>query len=194
MSSTLSNAIVLLLNLHLSPFAVDPPNPDRLSDLPDSRHAPLSSTVDFSSAMDVSEAVVMDLNNAIGTVLLASSPIVVPPAPSSTLSYKDTLLASGSAGSQPAVDTIDDEEVILLEGNVARSNVEGVISIQFSEHVQVLVIKNLEMTIVIKLLGRRIGDHTLRTKLYDLWKSSQAFRLMDIENYYFFATFRNRSD
>ncbi|KAK8652697.1 hypothetical protein V6N13_126722 [Hibiscus sabdariffa] len=75
--------------------------------------------------MDVSKAVVMDLNNAIETVLLASSPIVVPPAPLSTLFYKDTLLASGFAGSQPVVDTIDDEEVILLEGNVARSNVDA---------------------------------------------------------------------
>ncbi|KAK9011395.1 hypothetical protein V6N11_044246 [Hibiscus sabdariffa] len=124
--------------------------------------------------MDVSKAVVMDLNNAIETVLLASSPIVVPPAPLSTLFYKDTLLASGFAGSQPVVDTIDDEEVILLEGNVARSNVDGVISIQFSEHVQVLAIKNLEMTIFIKIIGRRIGYHTLRTKLYDLWNSRKA--------------------
>ncbi|KAK8656712.1 hypothetical protein V6N13_098653 [Hibiscus sabdariffa] len=62
--------------------------------------------------MDVSEAAVTDLNNAVGTVPLVSSPKVVPHAPTSTPSYKDTLLASVSAASRPAVDSIDDEEDI----------------------------------------------------------------------------------
>ncbi|KAK9011774.1 hypothetical protein V6N11_039856 [Hibiscus sabdariffa] len=175
--------------------AADPPDPGRLFDLPGPHHAPLPSTTDeFSSAMDVSEAVVTDLNNAAGIVPLVSSLIVVPHAPTSTPSYNDTLLASVSAASRPAVDSIDDEEVVLLEGDVARSTVNGVISIQFSERVQSLAVKNLEMTVVVKLLGRRIGYHTLRNRLYDLWKPSQTFRLMDIENDYFLVTFRSRPD
>ncbi|KAK8716310.1 hypothetical protein V6N13_043625 [Hibiscus sabdariffa] len=91
--------------------AADPPDPGRLFDLPGPHHAPLPSTTDeFSSAMDVSEAVVTDLNNAAGIVPLVSSLIVVPHAPTSTPSYNDTLLASVSAASRPAVDSIDDEE------------------------------------------------------------------------------------
>ncbi|KAK8578840.1 hypothetical protein V6N12_069184 [Hibiscus sabdariffa] len=193
MSTTLTN--VVRTASETTSTAADPPDPGCLFDLPGPRHAPLPSTTDeFSLAMDVSEAVVTDLNNAVGIVPLVSSPIVVPHAPTSTPSYKDTLLASVSAASRPDVDSIDDEEVVLLEGDVARSTVNGVISIQFSERVQSLAVKNLEMNVVVKLLGRRIGYHTLRNRLYDMWKPSQTFRLMDIENDYFLVTFRSRPD
>ncbi|KAK9018723.1 hypothetical protein V6N11_033770 [Hibiscus sabdariffa] len=162
MSSTPLNAIRT---------AADPSNPldpDRLSDQPDPPdpgHAPFLPSDDISSAMDTSGPVDMDLVHVAATSPLASN--VVPPVPLSTPSYKDKLLVSGSSGSQPtAADFVDDEEVLMLEGDVSRYSVNGLISIQFSERVQVLAVKNLEMTVVIKLLGRRIGYHTLRTKLY----------------------------
>ncbi|KAK8600075.1 hypothetical protein V6N12_049934 [Hibiscus sabdariffa] len=186
-------------SLNVVRTAVNPPDPldpGRLFDRPDPPdlgHAPLLPSDDISSAMDTSGPVDTDPVHVVATSPLA--PTVVPPVSLSTPSYKDKLLMSGSFGSQPtAADFVDDEEVLLLEGDVSRSNVNGMIYIQFSERVQALAVKNLEMTVVIKLLGRRIGYHTLRTKLYDLWKPSQAFRLMDIENDYFLVTFRAISD
>ncbi|KAE8673137.1 hypothetical protein F3Y22_tig00111810pilonHSYRG00091 [Hibiscus syriacus] len=54
--------------------------------------------------------------------------------------------------------------------------------------------KSFDQIVVVKLLGRRIGYTTLQNKLYDLWKPSQPFRLMDIENDYFLVSLRKRSD
>ncbi|KAK9028195.1 hypothetical protein V6N11_068006 [Hibiscus sabdariffa] len=72
--------------------------------------------------------------------------------------------------------------------------VDGLISIDFSDRVHDLVVKSLEQTIVIKILGRRIRYATPRNKLYEIWKPVQAFKLMDIENDYFLVTFRSRVD
>ncbi|XP_039061888.1 uncharacterized protein LOC120206244 [Hibiscus syriacus] len=52
--------------------------------------------------------------------------------------------------------------------------------------------KSFDQTVVVKLLGRRIGYTTLKNKLYDIWKPSQPFRLMDIENDYFLVSLRTR--
>ncbi|KAK8491244.1 hypothetical protein V6N12_035188 [Hibiscus sabdariffa] len=123
---------------------VDPLNPGRIVDPP----------IDAMSEMDVSDPVQIDKQH------FAASPS--PP------SYKDTLMASESH--QPVTaDIFDDDEVVLLEGDVTRSDVDGLISIQFSKRVQALAMKNLELTVVIKLLGRRIGYNTLRSRLCDLW-------------------------
>ncbi|KAL4280959.1 hypothetical protein GQ457_03G040380 [Hibiscus cannabinus] len=123
------------------------------------------------------------------------SPDVPAPQPNhpKTFSYKDKLMGNSPI---PSTDDeiIDEEDIEILEGEVLRSVVDGVIHIDFSDRIRDLTIKSLDQTIVIKLLGRRIGYNTLRNKLYDLWKPSQPFRLMDIENDYFLVTFRSHSD
>ncbi|KAK8708029.1 hypothetical protein V6N13_059076 [Hibiscus sabdariffa] len=107
--------------------AVDPPDPpdlDRLSDRPDPpvpEHVPLLPSDDSSSAMDISGPAATDLSHPAATSPLA--PAVVTPIPFSTPSYKDKLLASGSSGSQPtSADFVDEEDVLLLDGDVSRSN------------------------------------------------------------------------
>ncbi|KAL4324934.1 hypothetical protein GQ457_11G026940 [Hibiscus cannabinus] len=108
-------------------------------------------------------------------------------------SYKEKLTGHSRL---PAEDeeNFDEDEIEILEGDVSKSMVDGIISIAFSEWVRNLAIKSYDQTVVVKLLGRRIGYNTLRIKLYDLWKPAQAFRLMDIENDYFLVTFRSQSD
>ncbi|KAL4354895.1 hypothetical protein GQ457_06G021910 [Hibiscus cannabinus] len=57
-----------------------------------------------------------------------------------------------------------------------------------------LAAKSMDRTIILKLLGRRIGYETLKTKIHDLWKPASEIKLMDIENGYFLATFRSHND
>ncbi|KAK8583544.1 hypothetical protein V6N12_067811 [Hibiscus sabdariffa] len=55
----------------------------------------------------------------------------------------------------------DRDDIESIEGDVVCSTVDGLISIEFSERVQDLAVKSLDHTIVVKLLGRRIGYNTL---------------------------------
>ncbi|KAL4362829.1 hypothetical protein GQ457_04G015580 [Hibiscus cannabinus] len=169
----------------------DPPDPSRHND-------PMS--VSLVSDMEVSSpdvpAPTLDLPDPAlhdtPPVSSSPSPLLSPnPAP---LSYKDKLMASDPP-LQVGVNTFfDAEEVTLVEGDVTRSTVDGLISIVFSERVQALAVKNFDLTVVVKLLGRRIGYNTLRQRLLDIWKPTEAFRLMDIENDYYLVTFKSHPD
>ncbi|KAG8482418.1 hypothetical protein CXB51_024080 [Gossypium anomalum] len=85
----------------------------------------------------------------------------------------------------------DDDDIDLLEEDIVRTSVNGIPAIGFSNRVNQLLIKDMELTVVIKLLGRKIGYATLQNKIHSLWKPSQPFRLMDIENGYYLAKFQN---
>ncbi|KAK8554002.1 hypothetical protein V6N12_030981 [Hibiscus sabdariffa] len=50
-------------------------------------------------------------------------------------SYKDTLMATESLPSPGILEIVDEEEVVLLEGNVLRTTVDGMIFINFSKRV-----------------------------------------------------------
>ncbi|KAK8509995.1 hypothetical protein V6N12_035318 [Hibiscus sabdariffa] len=88
----------------------------------------------------------------------------------------------------------EDDDIEILEGDVVRTVIDGMISIQFSERVHSLVEKSFDRTIVLKLLGRRIGYATLKNKVIDLWKPKAGFKLMDTENDYFLVSFRSHED
>ncbi|KAK9028819.1 hypothetical protein V6N11_025957 [Hibiscus sabdariffa] len=109
-------------------------------------------------------------------------------------SYKDSLMKDAVEAIPDVDEAFEEDEIDIQEGDVTRSLVDGVISIDFSDRVQSMAEKRLDQTLVVKLLGRRIGYTTLRTKIYDLWKPKQAIRLMDIENDYFLVSFKLRSD
>ncbi|KAE8693615.1 hypothetical protein F3Y22_tig00110796pilonHSYRG00006 [Hibiscus syriacus] len=109
-------------------------------------------------------------------------------------SYRDTLFKDNHTDHSIEEEIMDEEDVEVFEDDVVRGVVEGLISIDFSDRVQAMANKSFDQTVVVKLLGRRIGYTTLRNKFYDLWKPSQPFRLMDIENDYFLVSLRTRSD
>ncbi|KAK8522972.1 hypothetical protein V6N12_073684 [Hibiscus sabdariffa] len=120
-------------------------------------------------------------------VVVDADGILIPP------SYKDSLLYG--SGIVPGGEEFDeDDDIDILEGEVIRSTIDGLISIEFFDRIQKLAAKSLDQTLVIKLLGRRIGYSTLQNKLLDLWKPQHAFRLMDIDNDYFLVTFKDHSD
>ncbi|KAE8654014.1 hypothetical protein F3Y22_tig00117056pilonHSYRG00680 [Hibiscus syriacus] len=53
---------------------------------------------------------------------------------------------------------------------------------------------SMERTVVLKLLGKNIGLNALSNKTFTLWKPSQPFNLMDLENGYLLAKFQNDED
>ncbi|KAK8496074.1 hypothetical protein V6N11_034113 [Hibiscus sabdariffa] len=93
-----------------------------------------------------------------------------------------------------ADEIIDEEDIEIEEGDVVCSVLDGLISIDFSERILTLAVKSLDQTMVVKLLGRRIGYTTLRNKIYELWKLSQSIKLMNIDNDYFLVTFGTKLD
>ncbi|KAK9046473.1 hypothetical protein V6N11_052360 [Hibiscus sabdariffa] len=109
-------------------------------------------------------------------------------------SCKDMLM--GESNEDPMMDNKpdDDEDIEILEGDVVRTIVDGLISIQFSQRIQTLAEKSLDRTIVLKLLGRNIGYSTLKNKIQDMWKPKREIKLMDIENGYFLASFYSQED
>ncbi|KAL4364167.1 hypothetical protein GQ457_04G022410 [Hibiscus cannabinus] len=114
--------------------------------------------------------------------------------PAQPPSYKDTLLGDRQHEIPKDDVFLDEEDIDLNEDDVIRGMDNDVITIDFSERVHNLAVKSLDQTVVIKIIGRRIGYVTLRNKLHEVWKPDQAFKLMDIENDYFLVTFRSPVD
>ncbi|KAK5786057.1 hypothetical protein PVK06_040684 [Gossypium arboreum] len=84
-----------------------------------------------------------------------------------------------------------DEDMEFLEGDIHRSFVNGILAIYFSERIQQILFKEMELTVVLKLLGRNIDYRALTNRIHSLWNPSKPFHLMDIENGYYLAKFQS---
>ncbi|MBA0843864.1 hypothetical protein Goarm_001015 [Gossypium armourianum] len=112
-------------------------------------------------------------------------------------SWKDYLMGTGLRADVQAqgVDNFyGEEDLELSEVDIVKSTVNGIPSINFSERVNQILIKDMAQTVGIKLLGRNIGYPVMYNKVCSLWKPSQSFRLMDLENGYFLAKFQSLED
>ncbi|KAK8534124.1 hypothetical protein V6N12_047521 [Hibiscus sabdariffa] len=109
-------------------------------------------------------------------------------------SYKDSLMKDNTLNLPASEGILEDDDIEIQDSDVTRSLIDGIISIEFSKRFQSLAEKSLDQTLVVKLLGWKIGYTTLRTKISELWKPQHAFRLMDIEHDYFLVTFKLRAD
>ncbi|MBA0742604.1 hypothetical protein Gogos_015644 [Gossypium gossypioides] len=74
-------------------------------------------------------------------------------------------------------------------GNILRSNVNGIPTIDFSDRIKKWLVKDMATTVVVKLLGRNISYRVLRSRISNLWRPSQPFQLMDVENGYYLVVF-----
>ncbi|KAK8990801.1 hypothetical protein V6N11_028761 [Hibiscus sabdariffa] len=83
-------------------------------------------------------------------------------------------------------DILADDDIEILEGEVTRIVLDGLISIQLSECIQSF----MDRTIILKLFGQRIGYATLNNKIHELWTLVHEIKLMDNENGYFQAIFQ----
>ncbi|XP_016715514.1 uncharacterized protein [Gossypium hirsutum] len=120
---------------------------------------------------------------------------------SPTPSWKDKFLGRESASfelerdvSAVGVDDGCNGDFDLLTDDVQISIVNGIPAINFFDRVKDILLKEMELTVVIKLLGRSIGYNTLHNRISSLWKPISQFHLMDIENGYFLVRFLNKTD
>ncbi|KAK5771522.1 hypothetical protein PVK06_047738 [Gossypium arboreum] len=115
-----------------------------------------------------------------------------------TISWKDKLLGVTSVSlnkkglESPGVST--GEELEFLDGDIHRSFVNGIPTIDFSERIHQILFKEMESIVVLKLFGRNIGYGALHSCINSLWNPSMPFYIMDIENGYFLAKFQSIDD
>ncbi|KAE8676960.1 hypothetical protein F3Y22_tig00111566pilonHSYRG00207 [Hibiscus syriacus] len=85
--------------------------------------------------------------------------------------------------------SLEDEDFDLLEEDVCIGEYEGIPFINFSERIQALTLKNIEQTLVIKVLGRQISYNVLYARILNIWKPAHPLKLVDIENDHFMVKF-----
>ncbi|MBA0829530.1 hypothetical protein Goarm_014133 [Gossypium armourianum] len=79
------------------------------------------------------------------------------------------------------LDIVEDDLRFLLESLYPK--------IFFSDQVQEILGKNVEQTLVVKLLGRLIGYKAILNRIQVLWKPVKSFQVIDIDNDYFLVKF-----
>ncbi|MBA0715606.1 hypothetical protein Golax_014496 [Gossypium laxum] len=104
------------------------------------------------------------------------------------VSWKDKALGRGSSifGYE--------EDLEFLEGDITMTTINGVPAINFFERIQKILVRVMSTTMVVKLLGRNLVYSILQKRIFNLWKPSNSFHLMDIENAYLLAKFQSRED
>ncbi|MBA0653703.1 hypothetical protein Goklo_020846 [Gossypium klotzschianum] len=80
------------------------------------------------------------------------------------VSWKDKLLGRNSNGSISS-DIMDSEDFVFSDGDILKSTVNGIPTIEFSNKIQNILVKNMETTIVVKLLGHNIGYIVLHNRI-----------------------------
>ncbi|KAL4298357.1 hypothetical protein GQ457_12G026760 [Hibiscus cannabinus] len=114
--------------------------------------------------------------------------------PKPQASYKDMVTGSSDVHSAEELLPLDDDDIDLLEDDVSIDESEGIPFIVFSDRVQSLALKSMDYTLVVKVLGRRVGYNVLQNRIYSIWKPSHPLKLIDIENAYFLVKFLARTD
>ncbi|KAK8567407.1 hypothetical protein V6N12_005997 [Hibiscus sabdariffa] len=117
-------------------------------------------------------------------------PSVLQPA----ISYKDVVAGDLNHVDNEDLIPLDDDDIELTEQNVRVGITDGIPFINFSARVQEQASKSMEFTLVLKILGRKVGYSTLYNRLLSIWKPSKPIKLIDIENNYFLVKFSSRLD
>lgn len=81
------------------------------------------------------------------------------------MSWKEKLV-DGSSCEDNGLEEQDDFEI--LEGDIHKSLIHGTPSIKFPERINQILIRDMENTVIIKLLGMNIGFVALQSKIYSL--------------------------
>ncbi|KAJ8753106.1 hypothetical protein K2173_017645 [Erythroxylum novogranatense] len=112
---------------------------------------------------------------------------------SPVVSFRDKLLGEGSTHSA-AIPLEEEDEIAIGEEDYIATVENGVPSITFSDRINGLLDKRMELCVIIKLLGRRITYNVLSNKLDGLWRTKRLFHLSTLENDYYMAKFQSKED
>ncbi|KAL4354463.1 hypothetical protein GQ457_06G022390 [Hibiscus cannabinus] len=110
------------------------------------------------------------------------------------VSYKDIVVGPNDSSHGSKSVAFDDDDIELLEDDIAFGSENGVPTIDFSKRVQTLALQSMDLTLVVKVLGRRIGYNMLHNMIYGIWKPTHPLKLIDIENDFFLVKFIDRGD
>ncbi|KAK8548189.1 hypothetical protein V6N12_061107 [Hibiscus sabdariffa] len=91
-------------------------------------------------------------------------------------------------------DDDDGDDTELLEDDILVGDSNDIPSIIFSERVQHLAIKSMDLALVVKVVGRRVSYNTFHNLIFNIWKPSFPLKVMDIENDFFLVKFSDRLD
>lgn len=81
----------------------------------------------------------------------------------------------------------DDGGLEILDGDMNTSMVNGIPAITFSERIKDILSKEMESTIVLKLLGRNIGYNVLYNCILNLWKHYKILSSNGYHEWLFFC-------
>ncbi|KAK5813257.1 hypothetical protein PVK06_028705 [Gossypium arboreum] len=101
------------------------------------------------------------------------------------MSWRDKVLeiGLGCLGEESSMVVLEDKEDLdFLKGDIMKFIVDEIPLINFLDCIEQILVKKMELTLVIKQLGRNIGYVVLYNKISILWKPSKPFHLMDIKN------------
>ncbi|KAI9111336.1 hypothetical protein K1719_017026 [Acacia pycnantha] len=106
------------------------------------------------------------------------------------ISYRNKLLNLDNKGattqSMKDVVVTDDDFLIGKDGEIP--------SVEFSQGVRDVLVKGMERTLVIKLLGRSINYGDLLNRTGAMWQLKGSYQLVDMECRFYFATFDLEED
>ncbi|KAH1082384.1 hypothetical protein J1N35_022145 [Gossypium stocksii] len=114
-----------------------------------------------------------------------------------SMSWKENLFGGYCVASESVRNesSAENENVFeLLEGDVNTSIFDGIPAINFSDRVKEILFKEMELTVIVKLLGQNIGYTVLHNRIIFLWKPLNPIKIMDIANGYFLVKFQDHND
>ncbi|MBA0746508.1 hypothetical protein Gogos_009018 [Gossypium gossypioides] len=87
-----------------------------------------------------------------------------------------------------------DKDFELKDRDVVMEFIDGIPSLTFFDRVSQFIDRKRSLTVIVKLLRRRIGFNALYNRVSTSWNLKNRFQLMDLENGFFLLLFQNKDD
>ncbi|KAL4291177.1 hypothetical protein GQ457_14G014560 [Hibiscus cannabinus] len=101
---------------------------------------------------------------------------------------------SGSGAVQDGVCDAGSVEVKVSESDYVIDRSGPFPTVKFSDKVHDQIDRNMRNSVIIRLLGRKIGFKALLSRIIALWKPFRELQLIDLENDYFLVKFSKETD
>ncbi|KAI9085905.1 hypothetical protein K1719_031982 [Acacia pycnantha] len=85
-------------------------------------------------------------------------------------------------------------EVVLSDDDYRINRESDIPSIEFSSHIKDVLVRGMERTVVLKLLGKSISYRELLSRTQSLWQPKGTYQLIGMEGGFHFASFDLEED